>query len=260
MENADIVRVVTLNTWKNDGDLRRRLPAMIDGLRALTPDLVLLQEVFCADEPTWHTGDALADALGLVCVYAPARRKFRAWDGRVVTCEAGLAILWCGERPAAETIALPTSEAGGERIALLCRGEIRGRQVVAGNVHLSHLRGDDGGRRAQLVATLAAPAWQTAAHLRILGGDFNATVALAVSIDASGALHNVFEGKPECPPTHPLPPRAGRSGRTIDLLFTVTAAGERPAKVEQAFVAMDRADAADIWPSDHAAVGADLCV
>lgn len=260
MENADIVHVVTLNTWKNDGDLRRRLPAMAQGLRALTLDIVLLQEVFRADEPTWHTGEALADALGLVCVYAPARRKFRAWDGRVVTCEAGLAILWRGERPAAETIALPTSEAGGERIALLCRGEIRGRRVLAGNVHLSHLRGDDDGRRAQLAATLAAPTWQTSAHLRILGGDFNATAALAASIDGSVALHNVFDGTPGCPPTHPLPPRAGRFGRTIDLLFSVTTAGERPAKVAQAFVALDRPDADGVWPSDHAAVGADLCV
>jgi endonuclease/exonuclease/phosphatase family metal-dependent hydrolase len=43
------MRIVSLNTWKKEGDYSRRLPLMRDGLAAMAPDVVCLQECFFAD-------------------------------------------------------------------------------------------------------------------------------------------------------------------------------------------------------------------
>ena len=65
------MRIVTLNTWKNEGDYARRLPLMRDGLAALSPDVVCLQECFVADG--FDTAAFLAAELGLHLYAAPAR-------------------------------------------------------------------------------------------------------------------------------------------------------------------------------------------
>src|SRR5882724_10070526 len=90
------LRFVTLNTWKNEGDYFVRMRAMIVGLRALEPDVVLLQEVFRTADGTVHTARSLADALSLTMAYAPARAFPRPWQGGKVQSESGLAILLRG--------------------------------------------------------------------------------------------------------------------------------------------------------------------
>ena len=40
------MKIVTLNTWKNDGPFKERWSFLIDGLLALNPDILCLQEVF----------------------------------------------------------------------------------------------------------------------------------------------------------------------------------------------------------------------
>lgn len=243
------LRIVTLNTWKNEGDYPARLRATGDGLRALGPDVVLLQECF-------RTAGGAADtarALG----QAPARAKARVWRGRVVPGESGHAVLVRGVIAWSERIVLPSDEAGGERIAQLVAADLTsGGRVLAGCIHLSHLRGDGARRRQQLETVLAHPAWRSPADLRVLGGDCNAT-ADAPELAWLGAHPEltVRRVSPEAP-THPLPPRADRPGRCIDHLFFVGPAGESGPGMSAAGVALD-APHGGVWPSDHAAVWAD---
>ena len=85
------MRIVTLNTWKNEGDYPRRLALMRDGLAELAPDLVCLQECFANaghDTAAW-----LAAELGLDCHAAPARAKVRRHMGQDLQSTSGLAIL-----------------------------------------------------------------------------------------------------------------------------------------------------------------------
>lgn len=256
------MRVVTLNTWKNERDLPSRLHAMAEGLEALSSDVVLLQEVFVAPSAGIDTGSALARRLGLTRAYAPARMKPRLWAGRSVESEAGLAVLVRGTVEQTERLPLPSDEAGGERIALLVEAIVDDCRLTVGNVHLSHLRGDDARRREQLATVLASPAWRRPAAWRVLGGDFNATMdspAFAELACRPGLeVRSVFPSGRTAPPTHPLPPRAERPGRTIDFLLTVSGPGERPPAVLRAGVALDSPSTGGTWPSDHAAVFADL--
>lgn len=208
------------------------------------------------------TGRFLADALGLALAYAPARRKPRRWRGQDVDSESGLAVLVRGEIGRVERLALPTDPRGGERIALLADAIVPGgRRMLAGCVHLSHLRDDAAGRRRQLETVLAHPRWREPANLRVLGGDFNATAdqpELAwLSTPGELAVADVCAHSRVRRSTHPIPARAGRPGRCIDFLFTVTPREQSIPRVMNAGVALD-ALVDGVWASDHAAVFATL--
>jgi len=261
MTSVSAVRILTLNTWKNEGPYVSRLRAMASGLRALAPDVVLLQEVFRTAGGEAHTSVALADALGMVHAYAPGRSKLRSWQGRDVPSESGLAILARGPLTRVERRVLPSDDAGGERIVLLVEARIRGLTLLAGCVHLSHLRGDDARRREQLDAVLANPRWSEPADVRVMGGDFNATAgspALAgLAAHPTLRITDVLAGGPAAPATHPLPPRGMHPGRTLDFLFTISRHAEPGPAVRSAGVAL-AAPVDGVWPSDHAAVWAEI--
>jgi endonuclease/exonuclease/phosphatase family metal-dependent hydrolase len=261
MTSAGPVRILTLNTWKNEGAYAARIRAITSGLRALAPDVILLQEVFRTTGGEAHTSVAFADALGMVHAYAPGRAKPRSWQGREVPSESGLAILARGPITRVERLPLPSDDAGGERLALLVNTRIRGRMILAGCVHLSHLRGDDARRAQQLAAVLANPRWSEPAAIRVLGGDFNATAdsAAVTGLAAHPDLRiaDVRADGPVAPATYPLPPREGQPGRTIDYLLAISPRAEMAPRIQAAGVAL--AEPIDgTWPSDHAAVWADL--
>lgn len=257
------LRFATLNTWKNEGDYSARTAAMATGLHALEPDVILLQEVFrTTDETsvfrrTADTAQSLGRALNFAAAYAPARRKPRRWGGAEVLSEAGLAILTRGQITWQERLPLPSDERGGERIALLAEVVVRDIRCLVACVHLSHLRDDDARRREQLETVLAHPRWELMSG--IVGGDFNCTVS-APAIQAAIAhprlvVRNVFTTA--APPTHPLPPRPAREGRAIDHLFVVSSNQRKFPAVLAARRALD-APIDGVWPSDHAAVVADV--
>ena len=117
------MRIVTLNTWKNEGDYARRLGLMARGLQALGPDVVCLQECFAAQG--FDTACALGKALGLFVAAQPARSKIRPHAGRPTLSTSGLAILSRSSPAAAQRLDLVTP-AGDLRLL---------------NLHLTHLRG-----------------------------------------------------------------------------------------------------------------------
>jgi endonuclease/exonuclease/phosphatase family metal-dependent hydrolase len=67
------MRLVSLNTWKAEGDYVRRIDAMAAGLSALSPDVIALQEDLRTADGLTHTALALARALGLQLSWVPAR-------------------------------------------------------------------------------------------------------------------------------------------------------------------------------------------
>jgi endonuclease/exonuclease/phosphatase family metal-dependent hydrolase len=253
------MRVVTFNTWKNAGDYPRRLRAMIAGLQAVSADVILLQETFRTGDGTAHTAQFLADALHMECSYAPARFKLRRWDNREVPSESGLAILARGPITWSERLLLPSDEAGGERIALLAALVIDGAPIVAGCMHLSHLRGDHARRREQLETILAQPIWSVPAALCVLGGDANATTDSPALdwLEHHPSLTIQSVTAPNLGPTYPLPPRENRPGRVIDHLLTLTPRTTVPPKVVSVGLALNET-IDGVFASDHAAVVAEF--
>ena len=178
---AAAIRCVSLNTWKCDGQYRDRLHWMADGLSALKPDIVCLQEAFVCEDLGLDTARFLAETLGLHMQSLPARLKRRQFAGADRDSWSNLAILskWPGQL--LPNTKLKEHPKDNERWAMQLRLDIEGQaQLNVINTHLTHVRDDEG----------AATRYQQAQQLRelvqklirakntvILCGDMNALAA-----------------------------------------------------------------------------------
>lgn len=237
------LHIVTLNTWKNEGDYARRLPLMRDGLAAMAPDVVCLQECFAAEG--FDTAAWLAAELGLAPRAAPARLKPRRMGDAELISTSGLAILARGQAEGeAAVLALSSHPADGERIGQRLDLVVRGRPLRILNLHLTHLRNASELRATQLLEALDWACEDLAGGL-VVAGDLNATAAdpalAPLGLKARpGAPHGAGAGAER--------PRAA----AIDHCVLLRAGAWREVA---ALRGCDVADPDGRFPSDHAAVG-----
>lgn len=258
--------IATLNTWKCDGRYRDRLRWMADGLLALRPDIVLLQEAFVCNELGLDTARHLADHLSLGVARLPGRQKARVFEGQRRRSFSDLAILH-RMRPLAQTgLRLPQHKDDPDRQAQRVDFDWQGIPLAITNVHLTHKRGEDGDRAREQQVLASTEFCHPPSHgLALLGGDFNAA-------PSSAAIRNM------------IPPADARklSPRLADSRGTFQGEYDKEAtlipRIDHLFVCKDNKCNADvIWewervemnvpvgphdefPSDHAAVVAKLSV
>ena len=226
------ISIVTLNTWKGEGDYPARMATTIDLLAGLDPDIVLLQEVFAVPSRGLCAADTLSAALGLHCAFHPARKKMRPFEGGDVLSQSGLAVLARAEILSSSPVALPDDPRDGERMAQIVR--IGGAApVTVLNLHLTHLPDAAALRRQQLIAALSALPDGINGPV-IAGGDFNDAVDDGWLAPVAPALpgltiRNTRHDVPNAPATPTLvdPPSDGRPG-CIDHILTVRAAESGP--------------------------------
>lgn len=164
------MRVLTLNIWKDEGDLDARLEMIAEECHLLQPDMICLQEVY--SDATLNAGEWLADALGLTRAGVPARTKQRSG----VLSSSGLAILSRLQPLAEESLDLPSSAADSGRKALSAVFETANGPLRVVSLHLSHLKAEEGDMlRSQQLAAIWSWASEGWDHPIILAGDFNAT-------------------------------------------------------------------------------------
>jgi endonuclease/exonuclease/phosphatase family metal-dependent hydrolase len=265
MGSADTFTLVTLNTWKNGGDYARRLSLMAEGLAALAPDVIVLQEVFAAPDACAHTGDSLAAALvGMSHVHERARSRRRRLGDADVESTSGLSLL---SRIPIEThyrIALPP-DASGEKVALAAWTAWRGRRLAIVDLHLTYQPDARALRRRQLEAIIEDATARGPLDAVILAGDFNAepdSPPLRWLREASGfSVSDAWDAAGGPRPTVTEPPGSTTIGnRCIDHIMLLQPPGT-PAALS--FVAAARVlDCPDpdsgILPSDHAGLRAVL--
>ncbi len=171
-EQAQKLRVLSLNTWKCDGEYRARIDALASYLPELSPDVMLLQEVFDASDAGLSTHERLAHALPEHSSHrVPAREKFRHFEGKRILSTSGLAIFVRGDIVSASIISLPTSPQDPDRVAQLIAVRNESEDFWVANVHLTHIPEHHDLRAEQTLALLRAlPDGKV-----IVGGDFNAT-------------------------------------------------------------------------------------
>ena len=254
----EMLRIATFNTWNCQGPFDNRLPSMVAGLRALGADVILLQEVFAEAPSGLDVSAHLAGALGMNTVYAPARKKLRKLNDVPVLSHSGLAVLARGPIGAHESVQLPDDERDGERLGQMVQVKVRGVDVVIGNVHLSHLPGQDDLRRRQLV--------YLAEHLKRFGGDMLRFAGGDMNAPAGHDIFDVLDGftplsvpgdgmRTTLNPVGGKPLQAG----IIDHLFVSDPNGRvRETHVQ---VALHQPDGVHgVFPSDHRAVVADVAL
>lgn len=263
------VRIVSLNTWKNEGDYQGRLELTARQLRVLGPDIILLQECFRCEDTEDDTAAYLAEQLGYDCRYAPARSKLRAHLGKEPISESGLATLSRYPFGDCWIVQLPSSEAGGERVSLVCEVEVAHRWLGVACIHLSHIRSEASLRRQQIECVLKSMGQMRQRSPCLIGGDFNCPPDCA-EIEQATAAHldryvNALPALGDGRPTSPGRLRessSGAPGRQVDQLWVLDEGDEAAGysvSVIDGGLCLDRSDGElGLRPSDHAGVWVDI--
>ncbi len=246
-----MIRLITLNCWKHEGDWAARMAAIGTGLGHLAADIVCLQEVYTGGGR--DTGQVLAAATGLICSDVAARHKRRGGT----LSSSGLAILSRQPPLAIAAIDLPTSPQDGGRKALIGTFPSAAGPVRIVCLHLSHLRTPEAPalRAAQLAHLLGAAQAEWHGPLA-LAGDFNASwqspdlaalhgpgwVSSAVALAGRSSL-------------------IGRPAALIDHIALNDPASGQDSKgwqLHQAQIVLDQPMHPHVQPSDHAGIMAIL--
>ena len=250
------MRLVSLNTWKGEGDYPRRVRAMIDGLAALTPDVIALQEDLRTRDGLTHTALDIARALHMHLSWVPARPKARTVGLRHAASTSGLAVLSRLPVTAQRVVALPEDSRDGQRLAQCVMLPVESGDCWLVNLHLTHLPDRADLRRSQLEHVLLALDGFAPGEPAVLCGDFNAAPddpELSGFLQPEGPLVSVFAGQDKT--TH-----WSAQGQALDLdhIFLHIGARRSPGTANHARVVLDEAGQQGVFPSDHRAVCVDL--
>ncbi len=265
MESTHDLRIVSINTWKCDGDYFRRRDVLARALVRLRPDVVALQESFATVDREIDTARYLAAALGMGSVFLPMRRKIRELEGNRLDSFSGQAVLCRGSIESEETIELPSTPEDGGRSAQITRlRAAAGTRLLLANLHLSFVPEAADLREEQLAIVLAHPSVADAGgDLRVVCGDFNATLdapELAPFLAPPYALRDTYslaKGSSRKPGT--MPSFDGPDARAIDHIFVLPDGQGAYAAVHHADIVLCGPEAATgLHPSDHCGVLADV--
>jgi beta-glucosidase len=241
---------VTLNLWHDQHDWPARRAVIVDTLRALAPDVILLQEVL-ENEGLPNQARQLADSLGCAFVFASV-------DPVGAAKRYGNAILTRLPILASSELKLPPLD--DWRVAAHARLALPdGRALDAYVTHLHHTE-EGAAIRAEQVAGLLAFVDSTrtadaADAALLLGGDFNAepdrpelAPVFARFTDALAAVHPDLE----LPTAATFGPATGTMPRRIDYLFCDGAQLMPTA----ARIVLGAPTSGGVWGSDHCGVWA----
>jgi endonuclease/exonuclease/phosphatase family metal-dependent hydrolase len=242
---------VTFDTSSCRNDYRTRIDVMTQALISVSPDILLLQNVFATADNRHNTAAHIARALHMQCAFLPVRPKIRYLDGRPTQSHSGLAILSRHTIIDAGRIELPCDPRDGERIAQFVDLDLNGMRLMVANTQLSHLAGADAVRRHQIekLAERLADAHDFD-HI-LVGGDFNAgpdEPALAPIREMPG--FTIAEAAPE---------------RCVDRLFALTRRAAyrpiAPMTLAETRLGLDGLDpATNLFPAERAALVCDMAL
>jgi endonuclease/exonuclease/phosphatase family metal-dependent hydrolase len=240
------IDLLTINTWKCDGDYYERRQVLAAGLRRMdfTDHVIFCQECFQTIDGEVDTLRYLSDVLNIPGYFAPARRKPRSLAGTLTDSYSGLGILTNLAVSSRATIELPSGAADGGRVAQLLTLKLTsGRSMLVVNVHLTHLRNSQELRVRQLISVLQEMSISPA-HYRIIGGDLNAE-----------------ENSTEIQLLKEQGPVISSASHRVDHLLIVRPAAKPYPQLTNAETVLDQPDAENgLYPSDHFGVHAQLFV
>lgn len=239
---ASTFDVVTLNLWHDKQDWPHRQDMIVAELKALSPEVVVLQEVL-QDAALPNQAQVLASRLGY-------QYRFFSADAPDQVRRYGNAILVKGEIEQSREVKLAPLD--DYRNAGWVRTTVDGRPLNVYATHL-HYKPEGGAIRAEQIAGVLALIDETAGDApSIIGGDFNTrsdTPELApLRTRFIEAYEQAHAGEDADTPAHTtLNPHLGHAAIRIDHVF----AQRDVFRVADADIILDQADATGAWASDH---------
>ncbi len=238
--SGDTLSIVTLNIYHDRADWPARRPLVIEGLKALEPDVIVLQEVL-QHETLRNQAEDIAEALGYESwfVSTDPPEQARRYGNAILSRHRIL------ERSGHRLEPLDDS-----RTLAHARLDVRGNVVDVYGTHLHHTPEGEGIRARQVRHLLSVIAKREGDAPSLLMGDFNAPVTARELeplferyIDVYGEFNEEAAGITTLNPHYFEPARQGR----IDHIFAERGRFE----ILDARRVLDRPDESGTWPSDH---------
>ncbi|MFB9466047.1 endonuclease/exonuclease/phosphatase family protein [Streptomyces cinereospinus] len=271
------MRIVTWNLWWRFGPWAERQKAILGVLREVRPDVVGLQEVWQAGGE--NLAEWLAGELGLHWAWAPSHAPER-WQRRIGDPGVSIGNAVLSRWPVTEQAVLPLpapADVDDGRLALYTRLAAPSCTVPFFTTHLTSGPAASATRCRQVtvlaefvarhrddspfppVVTGDFNAWPDSDELRLFGGSRTAPVVPGqVFLDAwecagSGAPGHTWD------PANPYVAAGGLPGARIDYVHAGPPGPDGLGRVRAVRRAGD-GPVDGVWPSDHAAVVADLAM
>ena len=235
------VGIVTFNLYHDKADWPARRALAMAELRALRPDVIVLQEVL-QHETLHNQAEDLADALGYTAYFISIDRadKIRRYGNAILTRHPVLVRDWAPLQPFDDS-----------RTAGLLRIDIDGHPLNVYATHLHHEDNPAGARkRAEQLTDLLNFIHRTAGDVpSLVAGDFNVAAGRPeLATLAAGGFDEAFTRLHPGDPSPTLNPHYfPQDARRIDHVYLQR---ERLLPVE-ARVVLDHEGAPGTWPSDH---------
>ncbi len=250
-----MLKILTINTWKCDGDYDRRMDIMSKQLYETDADIVLLQEVFGTLSGDINTALFLANQLNMHHLFLPERQKKRWFRENTVESFSGLAILSKMKALHNGSIQLPSNEKDGGRSALIASFKVGGQKLGIANIHLTHLKNSSELRRDQLYVLLSNRELNKN-DFKVIGGDFNCTFEseeLVTFTNEPFMLKDTFldvnEGQVTFPTSENSPKKFARK---IDHLMLLPDKNRKYPSVVESRIALNKKEGEHgLYPSDH---------
>jgi endonuclease/exonuclease/phosphatase family metal-dependent hydrolase len=170
------IKIVTINTWKCDGNYRTRIKILATQLKALRPTVIACQECFYSQEMAADTLGFLAQELQMNSHFVEGRSKKRLLDSQWIKSYSGLGIL--STFPVAEVAIfnLPNNPDDTDRkIQQVSIALPEENILLVTNTHLTHIN-HTGLRKKQLNALAEIALLHRTYRYHILCGDFNSPI------------------------------------------------------------------------------------
>jgi endonuclease/exonuclease/phosphatase family metal-dependent hydrolase len=161
-----VLRCLTLNLWGDQPPLEARVQLVLQGIAALKPDLVALQEV-CEFPELPNQAETLARASGLSFVFASAVAFRGGREGLALLARPPLAIV------AHESRELPGATTNERRVVQTAGLSVGDRVIWVHNTHLNY-RLTHGRQREEQVMAIDRVVAARPDEPQIVLGDFNA--------------------------------------------------------------------------------------
>jgi endonuclease/exonuclease/phosphatase family metal-dependent hydrolase len=243
-------RVVTLNLEQDHKRWEERRFLIVNGMKALQPDVIALNEVSVPRQTARQLKKDIGAAWGIDynLVQQTKVNSLASVEGEALLTRF----------PVVETGNFDFQARGA--VALVARLLVGGRLLDVYVTHLYMSRGNDSVRLYQVEQLLEWISTRNEVSDRVVCGDFNATLDMA----SASLMASQFHPSQTAPTA--FTPLAGRDGaishpywprmdRCIDYIWT--AGSIRTTASGVCFDAPDPTDPS-LWPSDHAGVWADL--
>lgn len=265
MEKADgAFRILTINTWKGDGNYEWRIQMMAQELYGLQPDIVCLQEAVRTADFKIDTAQYLADFLGMEMVYAPARLKQRTIEKAEHFCHSGLAILSASPIETHWFTAIPTCEEDPERLTLTAQLYRNEKLITITNLHLTHIAGRNALRLEQFVQTVTKNIEATGNSYWFCCGDYNCfldqTILDAVETKTRPVkIHDCYlDGGGKLPGETLAYSDTAPGNNRIDYIFSLVRHSSNSFETRNAKIVLNNPDFEGCYPSDHFGVCVDI--